>query len=51
MSKAIENLEAAQRRAIAGRPSVGGFPIWPKRCAAQAYHGSFGTCLRARVSI
>jgi uncharacterized protein YbcV (DUF1398 family) len=26
MSKAIENLQAAQRRAIAGRPKVGGFP-------------------------
>lgn len=26
MSKAIENLEAAQRRAMAGRPRVGGFP-------------------------
>jgi uncharacterized protein YbcV (DUF1398 family) len=26
MSKAIENLEAAQRRAMAGRPKVGGFP-------------------------
>jgi uncharacterized protein YbcV (DUF1398 family) len=26
MSKAIENLEAAQRKAFAGRPKVGGFP-------------------------
>jgi hypothetical protein len=26
MSKAIENLEAAQRQAIATRPKVGGFP-------------------------
>src|SRR5580698_1799671 len=26
MSKAIENLEAAQKRALAGRPKVGGFP-------------------------
>lgn len=26
MSKAIENLEAAQKRAFAGRPKVGGFP-------------------------
>ena len=26
MSKAIDNLEAAQRRAMAGRPRVGGFP-------------------------
>src|SRR5277367_3714739 len=26
MSKATENLEAAQRRAMAGRPKVGGFP-------------------------
>lgn len=26
MSKAIKNLEAAQRRAMAGRPRVGGFP-------------------------
>jgi uncharacterized protein YbcV (DUF1398 family) len=26
MSKAIANLEAAQQRAMAGRPKVGGFP-------------------------
>lgn len=26
MSKAIENLEAAQKRAMAGRPTIGGFP-------------------------
>ena len=26
MSKAIENLEAAQKRALVGRPKVGGFP-------------------------
>ncbi len=26
MSRAIENLEAAQRRALAGRPKIGGFP-------------------------
>jgi uncharacterized protein YbcV (DUF1398 family) len=26
VSKAIENLEAAQQRAMAGRPKVGGFP-------------------------
>jgi uncharacterized protein YbcV (DUF1398 family) len=26
MSKAIENLQAAQRRAMTGRPKVGGFP-------------------------
>jgi uncharacterized protein YbcV (DUF1398 family) len=26
MSRAIENLRAAQRRAMAGRPKVGGFP-------------------------
>jgi uncharacterized protein YbcV (DUF1398 family) len=27
MSKAIENLQAAQKRAMAGRPKVGGFPF------------------------
>jgi uncharacterized protein YbcV (DUF1398 family) len=27
MSKAIENLEAAQQRAMSGRPKVGGFPF------------------------
>jgi uncharacterized protein YbcV (DUF1398 family) len=27
MSKAIENLRAAQQRAMAGRPKVGGFPF------------------------
>jgi uncharacterized protein YbcV (DUF1398 family) len=26
MSKAIENLQAAQQRALAGRPKIGGFP-------------------------
>ena len=26
MSKAIDNLEAAQKRAMAGRPKIGGFP-------------------------
>ena len=26
MSKAIDNLQAAQQRAVAGRPKVGGFP-------------------------
>jgi uncharacterized protein YbcV (DUF1398 family) len=26
MSKAIENLQAAQKRAMAGRPKIGGFP-------------------------
>jgi uncharacterized protein YbcV (DUF1398 family) len=26
MSKAVENLQAAQQRAMAGRPKVGGFP-------------------------
>jgi uncharacterized protein YbcV (DUF1398 family) len=26
MSKAVENLQAAQKRAMAGRPRVGGFP-------------------------
>ncbi len=29
MSKAIENLQAAQQRAIAIRPKVGGFPVAP----------------------
>src|ERR1035438_8954942 len=26
MSKAIENLQSAQKRAMAGRPKIGGFP-------------------------
>ena len=26
MSKAVENLQAAQKRAMAGRPKVAGFP-------------------------
>ena len=26
MSKAVENLQSAQQRAMAGRPKVGGFP-------------------------
>src|SRR5271156_4095149 len=35
MSKAIENLQAAQRRAVAGRPKAGGFPYLAEtlRCA------------------
>ena len=35
MSKAIENLQAAQKRAMAGRPKVGGFPYLAEtlRCA------------------
>jgi uncharacterized protein YbcV (DUF1398 family) len=35
MSKAIENLEAAQKRALAIRPKVGGFPYLAEtmRCA------------------
>jgi uncharacterized protein YbcV (DUF1398 family) len=35
MSKAIENLQAAQQRAMAGRPKVGGFPYLAEtlRCA------------------
>lgn len=28
MSKAVENLQAAQKRAMAGRPKVGGFPYF-----------------------
>ena len=31
MSKAIENLEAAQKRALAIRPKVGGFPYFGAR--------------------
>jgi uncharacterized protein YbcV (DUF1398 family) len=26
MSKALENLQAAQQRAMVGRPKIGGFP-------------------------
>jgi uncharacterized protein YbcV (DUF1398 family) len=35
MGKAIENLQAAQQRAMAGRPKVGGFPYLAEtlRCA------------------
>jgi len=36
MSKAIENLEAAQRHAMAIRPRVGASPTWPRRCGARA---------------
>jgi len=35
MSKAIENLQAAQKKAMAGRPKIGGFPYLAEtlRCA------------------
>ena len=36
MSKAVENLEAAQKRAMAIRPKSEGFPTWPRRCGARA---------------
>jgi hypothetical protein len=35
MSKAIENLRAAQKEAMAIRPKVGGFLIWLKLSGAQ----------------
>ena len=35
MSKAIDNLEAAQKEVMAIRPRVGGFPIWPRPCGVQ----------------
>ena len=35
MSKAIENLEGAQKQAMAIRPKVGGFPYRRKRCGAR----------------
>jgi hypothetical protein len=36
MSKAIETLQAAQKRAMAGRPKVGGFPSWQRLSGARA---------------
>jgi uncharacterized protein YbcV (DUF1398 family) len=39
MSRAIENLEAAQRRAMAGRPRIGGFPY-----LAETLRGAGVTC-------
>jgi hypothetical protein len=36
MSTAIDNLDAALKKALAIRPRVGGFPYWRKRCGAPA---------------
>ena len=48
MSKAIENLEAAQRKAMAMRPKVGGFPYLAEtlrqvRCHAQHLELAIGS--------
>lgn len=36
MSRAIENLEEAMKRAADIRPKVGGFPFWRRRCGGLA---------------
>ncbi len=57
MSKAIENLQSAQQRAMAGRPKVGGFPylaetlrsagvtrnLWSLPCCQSLYMTDQGT--------
>ncbi len=47
MSKAIENLEAAQQRGMAGRPKVGGFPYLAetlRRAGVQHNHWFLPAC-------
>ena len=47
MSKAIENLDAAQQRAMAGRPKAGGFPYLAetlRRAGVQHNHWFLPAC-------
>ena len=47
MSKAIETLEAAMKRAMAGRPKVGGFPYLAetlRRAGVKRNHWSLPSC-------
>jgi uncharacterized protein YbcV (DUF1398 family) len=47
VSKAIDNLEAAQQRAMAGRPKVGGFPYLAetlRRAGVQYHHWFLPAC-------
>ena len=50
MSKAIENLEAAQKRALAIRPRVGGFPYLAETLRRAGVTGTSGLCPHARAS-
>jgi uncharacterized protein YbcV (DUF1398 family) len=53
VSKAIENLEAAQQRAMAGRPKVGGFLYLAetlRRAGVQVCSTITGFCRLVRAS-
>ena len=50
MSKAIENLEAAQKRAMAIRPKVGGFPYLAETLRRAGVTRKSGLSRRARAS-
>jgi hypothetical protein len=43
MSKAVDNLQDAQPRAMAGRPRVGGFPYLAVNFVAQASRATAGS--------
>jgi uncharacterized protein YbcV (DUF1398 family) len=50
MSKAVENLQAAEAQAMAGRPKVGGFPYLAETLRrAQASSAMSGLCRHARA--
>jgi hypothetical protein len=49
LSKAIDNLLAAQERAIAVRPKVGGFPYLAEVLRRPGVTKTCGSCPRARV--
>ena len=51
MSKAIENLEAAQTRAMAIRPEVGGFPWLAEALRRAGVTRTSGFCPHAKASI
>jgi uncharacterized protein YbcV (DUF1398 family) len=51
MSKAIENLEAAQRQAMAIRPKVGGFPYLAETLRRAGVTRNFWSCPHVRASI
>lgn len=50
MSKAIENLEAAQRKAMAIRPKAGGFPYLAEALRRTGLPGTSGICPHAKAS-
>jgi uncharacterized protein YbcV (DUF1398 family) len=49
MSKAIDNLEEAQKRAMALRPKVGGFPYLAETLRRAGVTRTSGSCQHARA--